>query len=94
MTAKVCSRCKRTKCVTEFGDAKARKDGLEYHCRECEAVRWWIKRKGLSRRTCVVCNRRRINGDVDCTEHLALWCWFNEPFPDDGIGVMASTSLP
>jgi len=34
---KRCSKCGETKAVGEFNKKKAAKDGLQYHCKECEA---------------------------------------------------------
>jgi len=35
---KQCSRCSKTKETTQFSKCKANKDGLQYHCRECNKV--------------------------------------------------------
>lgn len=34
---KVCSRCKETKPVSEFGKSSKAKDGLQWHCRTCKS---------------------------------------------------------
>jgi hypothetical protein len=34
---KTCKRCKQEKPFDAFGNAKCRKDGLDWHCRQCKA---------------------------------------------------------
>ncbi len=36
-STKTCYRCEQEKSITEFGPNKRSKDGLKYHCRECDA---------------------------------------------------------
>ena len=38
METKVCSTCKVTKCVIDFGKNKRLKDGLHYSCKECAKI--------------------------------------------------------
>ncbi len=36
LSKKICGKCKKEKCVTDFYKAKSRKDGYRWSCKECE----------------------------------------------------------
>lgn len=49
---KVCSHCKRELPIADFNKCAKNPDGLQYHCRECQAVlvkRIYEKRKARTR---------------------------------------------
>ncbi len=38
MLSKLCTRCGKTKELTEFSICRRSKDGLQYHCKPCQSI--------------------------------------------------------
>lgn len=43
--AKICSKCRQEKALSEFGKCAANPDGLQYYCKECQSEYWKTRKK-------------------------------------------------
>jgi len=80
---KYCPKCKTTKITSEFGKNKARRDGLQGHCKTCRSTYHssWYKKNSDTQKLRVRNNKKKIREFIwnYLTEHPCIGCLEADP---------------